>query len=98
MIEANDLFSIPFYKKTYFSGSYSGMRYRIEKGTRKEDSGESTVLKATIFPGPYCFDAVPEENKLSAEFEFSDAGIAAACDWLNEQYCSDKKKWDNSHI
>ena len=31
MIERKDLFTIPFYKKTHFSGSYQGMHYRIER-------------------------------------------------------------------
>lgn len=50
MIERKDLFSIPFYNKTQYTGSHLGMRYRIEKHV--ED--DSTTLLATWWPGPYC--------------------------------------------
>lgn len=107
MIERKDIFSIPFYKKTHFSGSYLGMRYRIERIERSIDQNpgqtdagpeKETILKATVFPGPYCFDFVPEEEKLSAEFEFSETGLNRVCDWLNEQYTNQKEKWKNAHL
>ena len=53
MIQRKDLFSIPFYNKTQYTGSNLGMRYRIEKHV--ED--DSTTLLATWWPGPYCFTA-----------------------------------------
>ena len=43
MIQRKDLFSIPFYNKTQYTGSHLGMRYRIEKHV--ED--DSTTLLAT---------------------------------------------------
>ena len=52
MIQRKDLFSIPFYNKTQYTGSNLGMRYRIEKHV--ED--DSTTLLATWWPGPYCFE------------------------------------------
>ena len=59
MIQRKDLFSIPFYNKTQYTGSNLGMRYRIEKHV--ED--DSTTLLATWWPGPYCFTATPDEQK-----------------------------------
>lgn len=106
MIERKDLFTIPFYKKTYFTGSYRGMRYRIEQFSRplsdtppdsEKEPEMITVLKATVFPGPYCFDVVPETEKTSAEFDFSEEGIENACRWLNEQYEAGREKWP-AHI
>ena len=49
MIERKDLFTIPFYKKTHFSGSYQGMHYRIER----IEQDDQTALRATVCPGPY---------------------------------------------
>ncbi len=45
MIQRKDLFSIPFYNKTQYTGSNLGMRYRIEKHV--ED--DSTTLLATWY-------------------------------------------------
>lgn len=106
MIERKDLFTIPFYKKTNFTGSYLGMRYRIERAERSAPQDEAsdnepetvTVLKATVFPGPYCYDVVPEEKKTTMEFSFSEEGIADACKWLNEQYEAAPEKWAQGHI
>ena len=107
MIERKDLFSIPFYKKSHFSVSYHGMRYRIEriehpKETMTSDSDavsqNDSYFKATIFPGPYCFDVVPETEKISTEFDFSEDGLCKVCDWLNEQYTTQPEKWKNAHI
>ena len=107
MIERKDLFSIPFYKKSHLSGSYHGMRYRIEriehpKETMTSDSDavsqNDSYFKATIFPGPYCFDVVPETEKISTEFDFSEDGLCKVCGLLNEQYSTQPEKWKNAHI
>lgn len=82
MIQRNDLFSIPFYNKTYFSGSYQGMRYRIEKITSEEE----TFLQAAYWPGPYGYTATEDNKKKTNTFEYSEAGISLACDWLNHVY------------
>ena len=89
MIERKDLFTIPFYKKTHFSGSYHGMHYRLERAEQDDHS----ILRATEFPGPYCFDVVADDKKTSREFDFSEEGIENACKWLNEQYASAPEEW-----
>ena len=73
MIERKDLFSIPFYNKTQYTGSHLGMRYRIEKHV--ED--DSTTLLATWWP---------DEQKKTNTFEQSNEGIGQACNWLNQVY------------
>lgn len=82
MIQRNDLFSIPFYDKTCFSGSYRGMRFRLEKHTKEKES----VLLVTYWPGPYAYTATPDDKKKTNTFEYSEAGISLACDWLNQIY------------
>lgn len=90
MIERKQLFHIEFYKHTYFSGSFEGMRYRIEKHC---EEGEDAQLLATVFPGPYGFDATPAEKKETALFPFSDEGLDRICDWLNEVYGRSPESW-----
>ena len=82
MIKRTDLFSIPFYDKTNFSGSYLGMHYRIEK-VKQEDGA---ILLATYWPGPKCFAATDEELKKTNTFDYSTQGLDLACDWLNQMY------------
>lgn len=91
MIQRNSLFSIPFYKKTHYSGSYQGMRFRIEKSA----SGDDTVLLATYWPGPYCFEATSEEQKKTNTFPFTEDGISQACDWLNQIYEDNKSSFSS---
>ncbi len=57
------------------------MRYRIEKVT--ED--EIDMLKAWVYPKPFCFDATPDEKKSFKLFEFSEDGLLNVTGWLNEQ-------------
>ena len=60
MIDLKDVMPISFLKKEPFTGSFQGMRYRIEK---QEADNEPTVLKTTIWPQPFCFDKTPDEKK-----------------------------------
>ncbi len=83
MIERKDVMPVNFLKKEKFTGSYRGMRYRMEKAAKGE---EETVLLVTVWPEPYGYDATPEEEKIHREFPFSEEGIRNGVDWLNEQY------------
>ena len=96
MIERNSLYHVPYYSKAAFTGSYLGMHYKLQKIKGSESSEDS--LCATVWPGPFCFDATPEEQKTSASFEFSNEGISAACDWLNEQYTKNEATYKAVHI
>lgn len=85
MISYDDVLNLNFYKKEKFTGSYQGMRYRIEKTTGEGDNAADMFL-ATVWPGPYCFDATPDEQKTSKTFPFTLEGKEQAVDWLNEQW------------
>lgn len=82
MIERKDVLSIPYLKKTTFSGSYQGMRYLLKMEKREEDN----ILTAVCWPEPYSFDATEEEKKSKAEFAFSEDGIREAIQWMNESW------------
>ena len=71
MITRKDGMPVNFLKKEKFTGSDTGMRYRMEMTKRevpKEDGEdgetvEETVLTVTSWPEPYGYDATPEEGK-----------------------------------
>ncbi|GHU40522.1 hypothetical protein FACS1894111_01310 [Clostridia bacterium] len=89
MIERNDILSLQFIKKTPFTGSFKGMRYRLS--FEKEE--ENTLLCAVLWEGPYAYEAVDEEQKQMQEFAFSGEGISAAIDWLNGQWSEGKERF-----
>lgn len=107
MIDIKDVMPISFLKKEPFTGSFQGMRYRIEKAEvsledtseenndteTKKPSETETVLKTFIWPQPFCFDKTPDEQKSEKNFEFTSEGLSQAVDWLNERYIKEKKRW-----
>ena len=70
--------SLNFIKKEVFTGSDSGMRYRLEK------SGD-TIL-ATIWPEPYAFNATEDSLKTKESFPLTPEGKDEAVEWLNSQH------------
>lgn len=98
MIDLSGMISVPFLKKSRFSGSYCGMRYLLEKGERTVRSANETepvqtepvqtepVIRAVIWPEPYGYEATAGEKKHGHDFPFSRAGIDEAVAWLNEEY------------
>ncbi|MDD3222425.1 MAG: hypothetical protein EOM34_05200 [Clostridia bacterium] len=96
MIQIKDIMPISFLKKEPFTGSYLGMRYRIEKTEVPvaEDSEEKkTILEVCIWPQPFCYDKTPEENKTRNQFEFTPEGLSSSVDWLNLMYSEKKEGW-----
>ena len=84
MIDLTGCVSIPYFKKTVFTGSDGKMiPYMLVVGGKAEEN-EETVLKAWYWEGPYASMYVPEEKKTAAVFPFSEEGISQAVAWLNE--------------
>lgn len=77
-IEVKGMLSISFLKKERFTGSCRKMRYML--------CMEEGKIKAIVYPGPYCFEATPEEEKETEFFEASPEGLERAVDWLNQMY------------
>lgn len=94
MINRPELLAFEFYKLRPFKGSDKGIRYMIQKETIGEEPETRTVLKAYIWPEPFCFEVTPDEEKGSEQFDFSEEGLCAAIDWLNENHdkYADKKR------
>jgi len=82
MIDLTGMISIPFLKKTVFTGSYRGMNYMIKKVS--DDDGDK--IQATAWPGPFNFAVTDDEKKVSNDVPFSSDGILAAVKWLNDHY------------
>lgn len=100
MIERKDILSVPYLKKTTFTGSYEGLRFRfavIKKELPPEDGEkkgkEIQQLEVTAWEGPYGYDATPEEKKQRMETNFSEEGIQKGIDWLNGLWKQDPEKW-----
>ena len=82
MIDLTGMISIPYLKKTTFTGSEKGTNFMIRKISGEE--GEPDKIQAVIWPGPFIFYVSVDEKKNDKEFELSEAGIKAAVAWLNE--------------
>lgn len=92
MIERNDILSIDYLKKTEYTACHQGMRYRLE-GVSAEDG---KLLRVTVWPEPFNFFKTASDKKQNAEFAFSEEGIVAAIEWMNERLVQDRDKWDHS--
>jgi hypothetical protein len=96
VIDLKEIMPISFLEKEPFTGSYQGMRYRMEKAdiTVSEDSGKKdTVLRVYIWPQPFCFDKTDDSKKTVETFAFSPEGLAKSVDWMNTHYINEKKRW-----
>lgn len=100
MIERKDILSIPYLKKTTFTGSYEGLRFRFAVVKKEfppkdgEEKGEEKqVLEITAWEAPYGFDATPEEKKQRMESDFSEEGIQQGIDWLNGLWMAEPDRW-----
>ncbi|EOS26374.1 hypothetical protein C806_01110 [Lachnospiraceae bacterium 3-1] len=98
MIGRKDILSIPYLKKTAFTGSYEGLRFRFAVVKKEvlpdgEQGKEIQLLEVTAWEGPYGFDATPEEKKQRLEMDFSEEGIQKGIDWLNELWNQEPKRW-----
>lgn len=100
MIERKDILSVPYLKKTTFTGSHEGLRFRfavVKKELPPEDGAEKAKeiqrLEVIAWEAPYGFDATPEEKKQWMETDFSEEGIRKAIDWLNELWEAEPEKW-----
>ncbi len=88
MLSREDFLSLNFVKKEDFTGSHRGMRFMLHQETVDDEK----KLKVYIWSEPFGFEATPDEGKISALFEFSEAGLGEAIDWMNENYGDMTKK------
>jgi hypothetical protein len=101
MVRAEEILSMEYLKKTEFTGSTEGMRYRLEKLEKKivADDGEEHVEKAllcTIWPEPFNFHTTPDDRKESREFSFDRDGVEDAVAWMNDRLFAEKEKFEKA--
>lgn len=89
MIERKDILSIPYLKKTTFTGSYQGMRFRFALVKKEEEQ----FLEVCAWDAPYGYDFTEEEKKQRKNVEFSEKGIQEGIDWLNERWKQEPERW-----
>ena len=70
-INKKDLLPLSFLKKSPYTGSFQGIRYRIEK----QEEGECKSLLVYAWPEPYAFSHTPEKEKEKKSFPFSEVGL-----------------------
>ncbi len=88
MMDGINLYSIDYYKKTVFKGSYRGMCFRIGKNdvlNQDDSTGEGEdiepVLRVQAWKGPYVLEKSDEEI-FTQNFEYSEDGLKEANEWL----------------
>ncbi|MBR6238008.1 MAG: hypothetical protein IKQ83_03080 [Lachnospiraceae bacterium] len=77
MIEKEKV-SLKFIKKEPFTGSDSGMRFRLA------NDGNDKIL-ATVWPEPYSYYSTDDSLKTNKTFPLNEEGRDFAVNWLNEQ-------------
>ncbi len=89
MIDTNKV-SFNFIKKEPFTGSDSGMRYRLEK----HSEGEEDYILVHVWPEPYNFVSTEDALKTSETFPLTPEGKEEAVDWLNFMLESKAELWN----
>lgn len=83
MVKKDQILSLEYYRyKGMFSGSFKGMRYRIEKITK----GEEDFFEVYVWPEPYNFEMTSKEVMKEKNFPFTDEGRESVVNWINENY------------
>ena len=92
MIERKDILSMEFLKKSEFTGSHQGMRYRLEGVSL--DGGKK--LRVTVWPEPFNYFKTPEEEKEREDFSFDEDGVVDAVAWMNDRLFQKKDRWERA--
>ncbi|MCR5802200.1 MAG: hypothetical protein K6G57_07715 [Lachnospiraceae bacterium] len=90
MIEVKDILPLQFLVKSDYSGSYKGMRYRLE--CVKDEEGNKS-LACVVWPEPFNYATTSEDSKQRASFSFDKDGITDAVSWMNDKYNEKREEW-----
>lgn len=101
MVRVEDILSMEYLKKTEFTGSTEGMRYRLEKLEKKEvgEDGEEkkkNCLLCTIWPEPFNYHTTPDSEKEMREFSFDRDGVEDAVSWMNDRLFALHEKFEKA--
>lgn len=97
MIQRSDIHHFQYFDYgEAFYGSKDGLRYRIgiepleNVFYKKPEEKAQHKIRAYAWSEPDNFSTA--ENKVSADFEYSEDGVIAAVEWINGQYETVGKK------
>ena len=84
MIDRNQILSFNHYKKgKAYTGSHTGMRYRIVKEpAATEDDNDKFLVE--IWPEPFCYEKTDKEKIVVQRFPFTEDGYQEILKYLNE--------------
>ncbi len=83
MIKLDGMISMEYIKKSPFSGSYQGMRYRI---FHKKEDDDIVATLITIWKEPFSYEYTPKEMMKTKTFPYHLDGLQEGIMWLNEEY------------
>lgn len=102
-ITMRDVLPLSFLKKTPYTGSKGGLRYRMERaelpsgeakapaeGAEEAEGPTETVLLCSVWPEPFAFAETDPGQITKERFAFSKEGIEAAVEWLEQ--CRKKRE------
>lgn len=95
MLTYDEVLNLNFYKLSAYTGWINPLRFRIKM--EKTEDGES-IFRAWIWPGPYIFDAVDDDKKISHTAPFTQEGKQEIVDWINTQYEQYKDIWPKEKL
>ena len=53
------------------------------------------TLSVFLYPEPWSFERTPDEEKEQKDFPFSQEGLDAAIDWINQSYEAKRPYWND---
>ena len=84
MIEQKQLLSINYYKKGKpFTGSDTGMRYRIAKTVGE---GEDDAFLISVWEEPFCYEATDKEKIIEKKVPYTKEEFLKIADYLNSMH------------
>jgi len=95
MIDRNSFNIFNYVAKEEYTGSLKGMRYMIKRVKATEEGAKDTT-EVIIWPEPYAYAYTDESLKTRKTFPFTPEAMLDICDYLNEEYTSQKPLWDLS--
>ncbi len=81
-------------KKAVLKASFQGMRYQVQQYQEAEDG--DAVLRATVWPEPFCFEKTPQEEKKTEDFPYSEEGLDQVYGWLCHEYEEGQERWQQA--
>lgn len=88
---------IYFWHGEAYTGSFKGMRFQIhrypmlnlfEKGMENERFNPDAKIVGHVWPEPYCFEAVPQNEVITKSYGFTEEGLEALRNWINMMYAT----------